>query len=181
MPRKLRPRGVRDRALLARPPSTFTPSTPSAKDKAELRLLLLFASSLSPPFGRLLPSTTHCLNMADIQLSTGELLSALKRWRRRLRGKERETLTGHIHYFSKRKELMCYARMVKRNLPIGSGIVEGACKSVIGARAKRSGQRWRQPGLTGVLNLRCIHQSERFNPFWQRLADTYSTARVYNT
>jgi hypothetical protein len=38
--------------------------------------------------------------------------------------------------------------------PIGSGVTEGACKSFFSIRCKRSGQRWRNPGLAATLACR---------------------------
>lgn len=62
-------------------------------------------------------------------------------------------------------------------LPVGSGVTEGACKSLVGSRVKRSGQRWHPPGVSAVLTLRSILQSDRFPQFWGHLHKRY-TARV---
>ena len=56
-------------------------------------------------------------------------------------------LREHVAYFVPRLSQMNYATRRARGLPIGSGITEGACKPLIGDRAKRSGQRWRHRGL----------------------------------
>jgi len=106
------------------------------------------------------------------------ILSQLRRRARRLPEDERTELTRHINYFSKRKKLMCYARLKKQGIPIGSGITEGTCKSLVAARAKRSGQRWRPTGLGAALELRAIHQSDRFDRFWLRFADHYRASRI---
>ena len=66
-----------------------------------------------------------------------------------------------------------YAPYVKRGLPIGSGVTEGACKSVIEARTKRSGQRWRPEGVSGVLTLRSIQESGRLPEFWAHFKNVY--------
>ncbi len=39
-----------------------------------------------------------------------------------------------------------YPRYVKNGWPIGSGVIESACKRVIGQRLKGPGMRWREPG-----------------------------------
>ncbi len=106
------------------------------------------------------------------------IISHLRRRARRLCEDDREQLTRHINYFSKRKKLMCYARLRNHGIPIGSGITEGTCKSLIAARAKRSGQRWRPAGLGAALHLRAIQHSDRFDRFWLRFADRYRASRL---
>lgn len=84
-------------------------------------------------------------------------------------------LCGHLGYLLPRETLR-YAPYVKKNLPVGSGVTEGACKSVIEARTKRSGQRWRPQGVSGVLTLRSIHESGRFELFWRYFEMVYGEA-----
>lgn len=67
-----------------------------------------------------------------------------------------------------------YGHMVRRGLHVGSGITEGACKSLIAARAKRGGQRWKPQGVDAVLTLRSLVHSERFEPFWRRFASSFA-------
>ena len=38
-------------------------------------------------------------------------------------------------------------------------MTEGACKSVVTARFKRSGQRWGERGLSGCLTMRALRSS----------------------
>jgi hypothetical protein len=66
----------------------------------------------------------------------------------------------------------------QRGIPIGSGITEGACKSLVGMRAKRSGQRWSQRGLTAALHLRSIIHSDRFDAFWDLFAQRYRASAI---
>jgi len=84
-----------------------------------------------------------------------------------------EQLHPHVIYFDNNASLMRYASLIDHGLPIGSGATEGACRSVIGARTKRSGQRWRPNGLEAVLTLRAIHMSERLQRFWAHLSRGY--------
>jgi len=60
-----------------------------------------------------------------------------------------------------------YHTLRLRGFPTGSGVTEGACKSLIAARCKRSGQRWQQDGLTAILTLRAILHSDRMNALWR--------------
>ena len=95
-----------------------------------------------------------------------------------LTGEAREEMRIHTNYFRKRTDQMNYPKMRRNNIPIGSGVTEGACKSLITARAKRSGQRWSRHGLNRVLALRAIHQSERLNRFWDRFKLDYRASRI---
>lgn len=47
--------------------------------------------------------------------------------------------------------------------PVGSGVVEGACKHVVGLRFKRQSTRWTKPGARAVLHLRL----DRLNNRWE--------------
>jgi hypothetical protein len=82
-----------------------------------------------------------------------------------LHDRDRELL-GHISYLEGHGTRIRYASTRHAGLPIGSGVTEGTCKSLIATRAKRSGQRWQQDGLTSALTLRALYQSDRFQPFW---------------
>ena len=61
---------------------------------------------------------------------------------------------------------MNYAELRHKKLPIGSGIVEAACKNLIGARMKKSGMRWSIDGGQTILTLRSIILSNRWKKFW---------------
>lgn len=67
-----------------------------------------------------------------------------------------------------------YASVAQLGLPTGSGITEGACKSLISARAKRSGQRWRPDGISAVLTLRSLLESDRLPRFWNIFSMRYT-------
>jgi hypothetical protein len=87
-------------------------------------------------------------------------------------------ITTHVRYIENNKQRMNYCEYRERNVPIGSGVTEGACKSVVNVRAKRSGQRWSQRGLSAALHLRTIHESDRFDSFWSFFARRYRAAHI---
>jgi hypothetical protein len=93
------------------------------------------------------------------------------------RGKNRKTLASTLTFIENNHQRMQYATLLAFGLPVGSGVTEGACKSLVGTRVKRSGQRWHPPGVSAVLTLRSILHSERFPRFWGHLHRRY-TARV---
>jgi hypothetical protein len=66
-----------------------------------------------------------------------------------------------------------YARARKLGLHQSSGVTEGACKSLITKRTKRSGQRWRPRGIAAVLALKSLLDSDRLDRFWPLFAGRY--------
>jgi hypothetical protein len=54
---------------------------------------------------------------------------------------------------------------------------EGACKSLIAVRFKRSGQRWFETGVVPCLSLRALHLSDRLLPAFDRYQAAH-TARI---
>jgi hypothetical protein len=69
-------------------------------------------------------------------------------------------------FFRRNKHRMTYADFRSRGLPIGSGPVEAACKSIVKTRLCRSGMRWSREGGQRILNLRCYAKSGLWNEFW---------------
>ncbi len=49
--------------------------------------------------------------------------------------------------------------------PIGSGVVEGACRHLVKDRMEQSGMRWRIEGAQAILNLRAIYVNDDWAPF----------------
>jgi hypothetical protein len=90
-----------------------------------------------------------------------------------LSGAQREQLWEHLVYLANNKDRMRYVSLSANCLPIGSGVTESAAKTVVGRRAKNSGQRWSQPGLRGALTLRALLQSDRLPRFWIHLPRRY--------
>ena len=86
----------------------------------------------------------------------------------------RRTRIGEVlRYFLHNRHRMRYAHTQTRHLPIGSGIVEAACKTLVTQRLKRSGMRWRHAGGQAILTLRALMQSSRFDQAWASLSNTY--------
>lgn len=78
-----------------------------------------------------------------------------------LAGDALKVATGHLSYCQNNLHRMRYYSARKRGFPIGSGPTEGACKSVIGSRFKRSGQRWFEHGASPCLHMRTLHLNDR--------------------
>lgn len=71
-----------------------------------------------------------------------------------------------VGYFSRNRHRMHYPQYRALGLPIGSGAVESACKTVVQSRMKQAGMRWSREGAQAMLALRCLLLSNR----WHELA-----------
>jgi hypothetical protein len=75
-----------------------------------------------------------------------------------------------IGYFTKNKMHMQYANYRQQHLFIGSGVVEAACKHLIGNRLKQSGMEWTIPGANDIIALRSVLLSNRMEEYWEQRA-----------
>jgi hypothetical protein len=80
----------------------------------------------------------------------------------------RNALETERTFFMRNKHRMSYADFLARGLPIGSGPVEAACKSIVKTRLCRSGMRWSRKGGQHILHLRCFVKSNRWDVFWKQ-------------
>jgi hypothetical protein len=87
---------------------------------------------------------------------------------RKLPTARRKGLATQHTFFKRNKAKMTYADFRRRGLPIGSGPVEAACKSLVKARLCRSGMRWSRAGGQRILDLRTYVKSNRWDPFWEQ-------------
>ena len=85
---------------------------------------------------------------------------------RRSKAKENPKIEAELKYLQRNRKRMSYFELQQNKLPIGSGVVEAACKNLIGARMKKSGMRWSIDGGQAVLTLRSLILSNRWEQFW---------------
>lgn len=78
----------------------------------------------------------------------------------------RDALQTQRTFFARNKGRMTYADFRRRGLPIGSGPVEAACKTLVKARMGRSGMRWSREGGQRILDFRTYVKSARWESFW---------------
>ena len=75
---------------------------------------------------------------------------------------------------------MDYAQALKQHFPIGSGVTEAACKTLVKQRMCRSGMRWKEEGASLLLTLRAlVRTSGYWEEFWSRL-DRYGFPVAHN-
>ncbi len=68
-----------------------------------------------------------------------------------------------ICYFRGNVERIKYAEFLAAGYPIASGIIEGACRTVVKDRMERAGMRWIFKGANAMMGLRSIHLSDLWN------------------
>ncbi len=78
-----------------------------------------------------------------------------------------DTLRREAGYFQDNYHRMQYLETREEGFPIGSGMVESACKQ-FRARLAGSGMRWSRAGLERLLPIRAAIMSQRFDALWQQ-------------
>ena len=68
-------------------------------------------------------------------------------------------LANHSHRLNDRHRLAC-------GEPIGRGLIEGACKQVIGKRMKQTGARWTVANANRMAELCCLTDSGQWADYW---------------
>jgi hypothetical protein len=69
-------------------------------------------------------------------------------------------------YFDSNRERMRYPEFRKKNLFVGSGVIEAGCKTVIGSRLKQSGMFWTVAGANAIIALRCCLLNGELEDYW---------------
>jgi len=69
-------------------------------------------------------------------------------------------------YFEPHREHTDYATRLATGQSIGSGLVEGSCKQVIGRRLKQTGARWRVRRVERMATLCAVQASDQWERYW---------------
>ena len=89
--------------------------------------------------------------------------------KRQLRKSVRETLTKVITCFHNHRRWMPYDVYLAAGLPLGTGVVESACGSVVKHRMEGEGKRWSLTGAEAILALRSLKKShdDDLRDYWR--------------
>jgi hypothetical protein len=71
-------------------------------------------------------------------------------------GGPRSKIQAALTYFKNQQPLMKYAEHLEQFLPLGSGVTEAACKTIVKQRLCCSGMKWKEAGAAVVLSLRTL-------------------------
>lgn len=99
---------------------------------------------------------------------TKRLLDDLQQQRRKYRGRKRDAIDTLYRYISVNKDQMCYDAFRARGYDISSGLVEAACKHVVGKRLKQSGMIWSRAGSSATLALRVTWLNNKWTELWSK-------------
>jgi len=74
----------------------------------------------------------------------------------KITGARREAVETCAEYLRARSQQLDYAGALARGLPIASGVIEGACRSLVQDRMGITGARWTVEGAEAVLRIRAL-------------------------
>ena len=72
-------------------------------------------------------------------------------------------------YFQRHHRHIHYAQFEQQQIPLGSGMIESACKWLIQQRFKGVGMRWSEEGFENLLLLRIAWVNQRFEPLFSHV------------
>jgi len=76
-----------------------------------------------------------------------------------------KSIDKSLAYFTDNADKMRYGLFRAAGLFIGSGVIEAACKTIVGKRMKNAGMHWSKKNAEGVIALRCAIYSGEFDLF----------------
>jgi hypothetical protein len=101
------------------------------------------------------------------------IIRTLKHHARRTSGNRQRRIQAELTYFRHQRSRMNYPAYLRQHLPIASGVIEAACKTLVTQRLKRSGMAWTPAGGQAILTFRSLIQSGRWSRAWNLLAAEY--------
>lgn len=85
----------------------------------------------------------------------------------------KEKIQTAITYFTNQQDKMDYKTYREKHFPIGSGVTEAACKTLIKQRLCKSAMQWKISGAKIVIAIRSLVQTTgRWNQFWNKINQT---------
>jgi hypothetical protein len=116
--------------------------------------------------------TENCRELKHEKGKAGELLNLMKEVKEEKSHSKNlsEKLQAAITYYENHQHQMDYAEYLEKKYPIGSGVTEAACKTLVKQRLCCSGMRWKEKGAGIILSLRAlVLTKERWSQFWAKL------------
>jgi hypothetical protein len=93
-----------------------------------------------------------------------------------LAGEKKRALAKVVGYLERNRAHMQYDQYLRAGYPIGSGVIEGACRHVIKDRMERAGMLWTLDGASALLRLRVVHTNGHWHDYQEyRIAREQAT------
>jgi hypothetical protein len=83
-----------------------------------------------------------------------------------LKSEECKSVDSLLEYFRKNSERLKYCERLSEGRAIGSGMIEGACKNLIGKRLKQTKACWRVPRANKIASICAVLYSEQWERAW---------------
>jgi hypothetical protein len=103
----------------------------------------------------------RCLLEDDLD----QLLNHLNDQLAGLSKRKQTTLKKVIRYLSNNRDYMHYQDYLAKGYPIGTGVIEGACRHLVKDRFERAGMRWSTLGAQVMLDLRAVYLNGDWHDF----------------
>lgn len=84
--------------------------------------------------------------------------------------RDRKAVESLIGYLEPNVARLDYPERIRKGLPIGSGQVEGAGKTIAGRRLKINSARWRIESVQDIGGLCCLRYSDLWKKYWDKVA-----------
>jgi hypothetical protein len=117
--------------------------------------------------------SSRCHDLKHTPKAAEAIIVELKNYlgRKKLRTTDRKVVQKALTYFENNSHMMTYPSALNDNLPIGSGVTEAACKTLVKQRLGGAGMRWTPRGAHVVLQLRAAAlTNNRWNAFWRKIS-----------
>jgi len=103
-----------------------------------------------------------------LQGKAGRMIGGLKQMltKHELSNAARHSLNQVIGYLERNRKHMRYEICLAKGYPIGSGVIEGACRNLINDRLELTGMSWTFQGAESVMRLRAVHINKDWEAFW---------------
>jgi len=104
-----------------------------------------------------------------LQGKAGRMIGGLKQMltKHELSNAARHGLNQVIGYLERNRRHMRYEICLAKGYPIGSGVIEGACRNLINDRLELTGMSWTLRGAESVMRLRAVHINKDWESFWK--------------
>lgn len=87
--------------------------------------------------------------------------------KRNLSKPDRKAVDKCADYLLKYSHMLRYDDYLRHGFPIGTGVIEGACRHLVKDRMDITGARWGLESAEAILKIRSLQSSEDFDAYWE--------------